>query len=140
MITTINDTQGVGGIPDGPAEWSITGDIVADEGGIAQYTIELTGAFGAGEVATIDVSLTELTTNPSDHAALLATLTTAVAANPDATFNSATGTLTYTAPSDGAAMTPLIVDVPITDDAFICLLYTSPSPRDKRQSRMPSSA
>ena len=23
---------------------------------------------------------------------------------------------------------------------FICLLYTSPSPRDKRQSRMPSSA
>ena len=25
-------------------------------------------------------------------------------------------------------------------DATICLLYTSPSPRDKRQSRMPSSA
>ena len=24
--------------------------------------------------------------------------------------------------------------------AFACLLYTSPSPRDKRQSRMPSSA
>ena len=28
-----------------------------------------------------------------------------------------------------------------SDDAIIaCLLYTSPSPRDKRQSRMPSSA
>ena len=26
------------------------------------------------------------------------------------------------------------------DQTFICLLYTSPSPRDKRQSRMPSSA
>ena len=25
-------------------------------------------------------------------------------------------------------------------DVSICLLYTSPSPRDKRQSRMPSSA
>ena len=25
-------------------------------------------------------------------------------------------------------------------DLYICLLYTSPSPRDKRQSRMPSSA
>ena len=25
-------------------------------------------------------------------------------------------------------------------DPFTCLLYTSPSPRDKRQSRMPSSA
>ena len=27
-----------------------------------------------------------------------------------------------------------------TPDYLICLLYTSPSPRDKRQSRMPSSA
>ena len=27
-----------------------------------------------------------------------------------------------------------------TDDPMACLLYTSPSPRDKRQSRMPSSA
>ena len=27
-----------------------------------------------------------------------------------------------------------------TETAFVCLLYTSPSPRDKRQSRMPSSA
>ena len=26
------------------------------------------------------------------------------------------------------------------DEAYGCLLYTSPSPRDKRQSRMPSSA
>ena len=26
------------------------------------------------------------------------------------------------------------------DDLEVCLLYTSPSPRDKRQSRMPSSA
>ena len=29
---------------------------------------------------------------------------------------------------------------PIVDELEICLLYTSPSPRDKRQSRMPSSA
>ena len=28
----------------------------------------------------------------------------------------------------------------ILDKGRICLLYTSPSPRDKRQSRMPSSA
>ena len=28
----------------------------------------------------------------------------------------------------------------VTNDARTCLLYTSPSPRDKRQSRMPSSA
>ena len=30
--------------------------------------------------------------------------------------------------------------VSIEDDVYSCLLYTSPSPRDKRQSRMPSSA
>ena len=29
---------------------------------------------------------------------------------------------------------------PIRKDIIPCLLYTSPSPRDKRQSRMPSSA
>ena len=28
----------------------------------------------------------------------------------------------------------------VNDGVTICLLYTSPSPRDKRQSRMPSSA
>ena len=32
------------------------------------------------------------------------------------------------------------VDPRITDLSITCLLYTSPSPRDKRQSRMPSSA
>ena len=29
---------------------------------------------------------------------------------------------------------------PDMDESSYCLLYTSPSPRDKRQSRMPSSA
>ena len=32
------------------------------------------------------------------------------------------------------------LDKPGPDQVTICLLYTSPSPRDKRQSRMPSSA
>ena len=31
-------------------------------------------------------------------------------------------------------------DIPIFGMDLVCLLYTSPSPRDKRQSRMPSSA
>ena len=31
-------------------------------------------------------------------------------------------------------------DEPKREPLIICLLYTSPSPRDKRQSRMPSSA
>ena len=34
----------------------------------------------------------------------------------------------------------LVFDTNLKGPFFICLLYTSPSPRDKRQSRMPSSA
>ena len=33
-----------------------------------------------------------------------------------------------------------IIDMYTVSDKYPCLLYTSPSPRDKRQSRMPSSA
>ena len=36
-----------------------------------------------------------------------------------------------------AVMTEILMR---NDDRYTCLLYTSPSPRDKRQSRMPSSA
>ena len=32
------------------------------------------------------------------------------------------------------------IDLPLSDTYFVCLLYTSPSPRDQRGSRMPSSA
>ena len=34
----------------------------------------------------------------------------------------------------------IMTDPEMADATYICLLYTSPSPRDKRQSRMPSSA
>ena len=37
-------------------------------------------------------------------------------------------------------MTLMKVDIEKGGDRCTCLLYTSPSPRDKRQSRMPSSA
>ena len=36
--------------------------------------------------------------------------------------------------------TKKLVGMITSDDILTCLLYTSPSPRDKRQSRMPSSA
>ena len=38
------------------------------------------------------------------------------------------------------SLLPGSVHTLICDLADLCLLYTSPSPRDKRQSRMPSSA
>ena len=42
----------------------------------------------------------------------------------------------------GAVQLPLFLleGVAILAEVFICLLYTSPSPRDMRRSRMPSSA
>ena len=39
-----------------------------------------------------------------------------------------------------AAEVPQVLVVSLTGKLGTCLLYTSPSPRDKRQSRMPSSA
>ena len=30
--------------------------------------------------------------------------------------------------------------ISVGDEVFVCLLYTSPSPRDRQKSRMPSSA
>ena len=48
--------------------------------------------------------------------------------------------LEFVGAGDGAALLArLQLEGPQTE-ADICLLYTSPSPRDKRQSRMPSSA
>ena len=39
------------------------------------------------------------------------------------------------------AIESLVIDqAPLSPEDYSCLLYTSPSPRDKRQSRMPSSA
>ena len=47
------------------------------------------------------------------------------------------GTGMVGAPACGDVMR---LQIEVDDQNIICLLYTSPSPRDKRQSRMPSSA
>ena len=103
VTTTINDTQGPGGDAEGPAEFSITGPAAGDEGTNASYEVALSGAFGAGENASVDITLTDIDTNSDDYGVFLDAVQAAV-------------------------------------DAYACLLYTSPSPRDKRQARMPSSA
>ena len=62
--------------------------------------------------------------------------------------NSRTWTVDWTAPSSGSGNVTFDLSVNFVngngntggDGYGTCLLYTSPSPRDKRQSRMPSSA
>ncbi len=119
VTTTIDDTQGIGGTADGPGEWNISGPVSDDEGSTVQYTVSLSGSFGAGETATVDIALSDIATNSADHGNIIAAITTAASANPNVTFNSTTGTLTYTAPSDGASMSNLLIDLTLTNDGFI---------------------
>ena len=96
VTTTITDIVAAADV----AEWSIAGPATGDEGTTAQYTLALSGVFGAGEVVSVDIGLTDTDTNSSDYADLAAAITAAVAASPDVTFDATTGTLSYTAPSD----------------------------------------
>ena len=56
----------------------------------------------------------------------------------------ARGTVTLTLPeiaeNGNTVSMSVSVESPMTEDSYVCLLYTSPSPRDQRGSRMPSSA
>lgn len=119
VVTTIDDTQGANGATEGPAEWSITGPASIDEGTTPQYTVALSGQFGAGEVVTVDLKFSDVTTNDSDYASVEAAIAAAAAANSDVTYDASTGTLSYTAAADGATMAPLLINLAVTDDIFI---------------------
>ena len=122
VTTTINDTQGPGGSPDGPATWSVTGTTNLDEGATANYTVALSSALGAGEVVTVDFGLNDIDTNSGDYADLIAAVNAAVAAYAgDGTlaFNAATGTLTYKAAADGDTMDDLVISLDTVDDSLI---------------------
>ena len=126
VTTTITDTQGPGGSADGPGEWAISGPASSDEGSIPQYALSLSGAFGAGEDATVDIALADISTNSGDYANFTAAVQASVlayAGDGSVTFDAITGTITFTASADGDEMDDLLID--------LCLLYTSPSPRDR---------
>ena len=80
------------------------------------------GTFGEGEVATVDVGLTDIDTNSSDYADYVAAIETAVADySGDGTlaFDAATGTLTFTAGADGDELTPLTFEFGLEDDTLV---------------------
>ena len=158
LTTTIIDAQGPGGVSETPGQWSVTGPAETVEGSTPQFVISLTGEYGEGEIVTVDLGFTDVETTTADHSDFVAAITAAVASNPNATFDPETGTLKFISPADGASLTDIVIDFALTDDGLIetpetfsmaltnagsstgCLLYTSPSPRDRTRSRMPSSA
>ena len=75
-----------GGGPE-TAEWSLTGDTVVDEGGTASYTLALDGILQLGEVATVDLALTNIGTTSGDYAAFAAVVQTAIGSRTDITFS-----------------------------------------------------
>ena len=119
VTTTINDTQSVGGPADGPAEWSVTGTSEVNEGDNASYTVALGGQYQAGEVVSVELKLTDNTTVAADYSNWIAAVQSAVSANADVSFDTATGVLTYAAPSDSASMTPLVISLATVADALI---------------------
>ena len=73
------------------------------------------------------------------------TCTVILQASDDSNTDTITITVTVVDVNDAPTVSSEISDATIDEDSAYsldvsCLLYTSPSPRDKRQSRMPSSA
>ena len=110
MTTTIIDND----VP----QWAIVGPVVTAEGSAADYTVSLDGVFQAGQVATVDIGLSDIDTTSGDYGSFIAAVNAAVASNPDVTFDPVTGSLTYTAPANGATMADLVISLPITSDGI----------------------
>ena len=98
------------------AQWSIVGPSITGEGNDAVYTVSLDGAFQAGEIVSVQIDLSDIDTDSGDYGDLIAAIEAAVASNPDVTFDSTTGLIQYTAPSDGAMMADLDFALPIISD------------------------
>ena len=118
VTTTINDTMDIAGEPD-EVRFSINGPTTGPEGTIVQYTVDLTGALGAGESVSVEIGLNDIDTNGADYASFAAAVAAATATDPDVSYDAPTGVLTYTAPVDGATLTPLVIDLALTADANV---------------------
>ena len=107
--TTITDND--------PATWSISGSASVTEGSPASYTVHLAGTLQAGETATIDLAVTNLTTTSADYANFVTAVNTAISGRADLSFNAGTGTLTYT--GDGNPMTDLVINLGAANDPLV---------------------
>ena len=121
---------------------------VGDVFGVGNRTVQYTGVDAAGNIATCSFVVSVRDTIAPTVMNCPNSITRNISA-----ANNCDARVTWVSPT----ATDLCTDTPIGTPnfqsgdafpmgetivryAFICLLYTSPSPRDKRQSRMPSSA
>ena len=108
VTTTISDND----VP----EFSIQGPTIVGEATNATYRVSLDGVFQSGESVTININITDIDTTNSDYGDFLAAVIASASSNPDVSFNATTGTLIYVAPSNGATMDDLIIELPINSD------------------------
>ena len=98
------------------ATWSISGDPSVTEGNAASYTVHLAGTLQAGQTATINLALTDISTTSADHADFVTAVNTAITGRADLSFNAGTGTLTYT--GTGSPMQNLVISLPAINDGL----------------------
>jgi hypothetical protein len=99
------------------ATWSINGSSSVNEGSSASYTVSLAGTLQAGQTATVNLALADVSTTSADHASFATAVSAAIGARTDVTFNSGTGLLTYT--GTGSPMANLVISLATTDDTFV---------------------
>ena len=116
-----------------------SGDITADAsitGGGAFTVVDGAVQTYKGNIDVASLDIQDATTSVTLGADTSKTVKTATSVD----INSDSGELTQNAKVDaGTSLDYDAVTIGI-NESIACLLYTSPSPRDKRQSRMPSSA
>ena len=79
--------------------------------------MHLAGTLQAGETATIDLAVTNLTTTSADYASFTAAVTAGIGARTDLSFNAGTGILTYT--GTGNPMTDLVINLGAVKDSLV---------------------
>ncbi len=118
-IDTNNNVSSITIVDDDTATWSINGDATVIEGGDATYTVRLSGTLQNGEIASVDLALSDIDTTSGDYADFDAAVNAASAAYSGPGVVSWNGTtLTFT--SDGAgAMGDLEIVLSAANDSLV---------------------
>ena len=102
-----------------------------------EYSVTVTNAFGCHFSSTVDITVSEATADAGDDVCIEPGESVQM-------MGQGMGTSFQWSPTTGLSNSTILNPVanPATTTTYLltCLLYTSPSPRDRQKSRMPSSA